>query len=51
MKVILTQQDGFHKDSVYTSNVHNSRVSCVLLHVLVALHHLQEIYTPVFKTY
>lgn len=50
-KVALTQQDGFHNDSLYTSTVHNSRISCVLLHVLVALYHLQGICMPMFKTY
>jgi hypothetical protein len=38
-----------HKTNICTSNKHNNEVLSSLLHVSAELHHLQEVYTPIFK--
>ena len=35
-----------YKTNIRISNKHNNTMSCLLLHVLVELHHFQGVYQP-----
>ena len=35
----------------YTSKIHSNIMSCLLLHVSAKIHHLNGVYTPIFKTH
>ena len=41
----------FFKHVIFKFNINNNKVLCALLNVSAKLHHLQGVYTPIFKTH